>query len=73
MQFGYQNTYQLTDSVSWTKGTHNFKFGYDGEKLIAPQSFTQRSRGDYESSFLSDYLSYSITLRTIWRNALSAT
>jgi hypothetical protein len=52
-QFGYQNTYQLTDSVSWTKGTHNFKF--DGEKLIAPQSFTPRSRGDYEWSFLSDY------------------
>ena len=55
-QFGYQNTYQLTDSVMWTKGAHTFKFGYDGEKLIAPQSFTQRARGDYEWSYLSDYL-----------------
>ncbi|HEX3746286.1 MAG TPA: TonB-dependent receptor [Bryobacteraceae bacterium] len=55
-QFGYQNTYQLSDSVSWTKGVHTFKFGYEGEKMISPQSFTQRSRGDYEWSFLSDYL-----------------
>ncbi|MBS1856905.1 MAG: TonB-dependent receptor [Acidobacteria bacterium] len=55
-QFGYQNTYQLTDSLSWTKGAHNFKFGFDGTKLISPQSFTQRARGDYEWSFLSDYL-----------------
>jgi hypothetical protein len=55
-QFGYQTTYELSDSVSWTKGVHTFKFGYDGEKLISPQSFTQRARGDYEWSFLSDYL-----------------
>ncbi|SPE32770.1 conserved exported hypothetical protein [Candidatus Sulfopaludibacter sp. SbA6] len=55
-QFGYQNTYQLTDSVSWTKGAHNLKFGFDGSKLISPQSFTQRARGDYEWSYLSDYL-----------------
>lgn len=55
-QFGYQNTYELSDNLTWTKGTHTFKFGYDGEKMISPQSFTQRARGDYEWSFLSDYL-----------------
>jgi hypothetical protein len=55
-QFGIQNTYELTDSVSWTKGAHTFKFGFDGSKLISPQSFTQRARGDYEWSYLSDYL-----------------
>jgi hypothetical protein len=55
-QFGYQNTYVLSDAVSWTKGAHTFKFGYDGDKLISPQSFTQRARGDYEWSYLSDYL-----------------
>jgi hypothetical protein len=55
-QFGYQNTYELTDNLSWTKGVHNFKFGFDGTKLISPQSFTQRARGDYEWSYLSDYL-----------------
>ena len=42
--------------MSWTKGTHNLKFGFDGWKQISPQSFTQRSRGDYEWSYLSDYL-----------------
>jgi len=55
-QFGIQNTYELTDSVIWTKGAHNLKFGFDGTKLISPQSFTQRARGDYEWSYLSDYL-----------------
>ncbi len=55
-QFGYQNTYQLTDNVTWTKGKHTIKFGYDGQRLISPQAFTQRSRGDYEYSNFSDYL-----------------
>jgi Carboxypeptidase regulatory-like domain len=55
-QFTIQNTYQATDNLSWTKGSHSFKFGFDGYRLISPQSFTQRSRGDYEWSFLSDYL-----------------
>ena len=55
-QGGIQNQYQLTDNVSWSKGKHNLKFGFDGWKQISPQSFTQRSRGDYEWSYLSDYL-----------------
>lgn len=55
-QFTVQNTYQLTDNLSWIKGAHTFKFGFDGRKYISPQSFTQRSRGDYEYSFVSDFL-----------------
>jgi hypothetical protein len=55
-QSGTQNQYQVTENMSWTKGTHNLKFGFDGWKQISPQSFTQRSRGDYEWSYLSDYL-----------------
>ncbi len=55
-QFAYQNLYQLTDNVNWTKGNHSFKFGFDGWRQISPQSFTQRSRGDYEWDYLSDYL-----------------
>jgi len=55
-QYGYQNVYQLTDNVTWMRGAHTFKFGFDGERNVSPQSFTQRSRGDYEYSFLSDYL-----------------
>ncbi|MBV8573034.1 MAG: TonB-dependent receptor [Acidobacteriaceae bacterium] len=55
-QFGYQNTYQLTDSVTWTKSAQTIKAGFDGERLISPQSFTQRVRGDYQWTTLAGYL-----------------
>jgi hypothetical protein len=51
-----QNMYQATDSISWVKGKHNFKIGFDGRKFIAPQTFTQRVRGDYEYDYLTEYL-----------------
>ncbi len=54
-QFGYQNVYQATDNVTWTKSHHTFKFGIEGRKYISPQSFTQRSRGDYEYSSMDRY------------------
>jgi len=55
-QSGIQNTYQLTEALTWTKGTHTLKFGVEGRKLIAPQVFTQRSRGDYEYNDTLDFL-----------------
>ena len=55
-QYGVQNQYEFNDNLSWTKGAHSLKFGFDGWKQISPQTFVQRSRGDYEWSFLSDYL-----------------
>jgi hypothetical protein len=55
-QFTIQNLYQLADNITWTKGKHSFKFGFDGWSSISPSSFTQRSRGDYEWSYLSDFL-----------------
>ncbi len=55
-QFTIQNTYQLTDNVTWTKGRHTFKFGFDGRKMISPQSFTQRALGDYEYTQITDFL-----------------
>ena len=51
-----QNLYQLTDNVTWIKGRHSLKFGFDGRKYISPQSFTQRVRGDYEWNYLTEYL-----------------
>jgi hypothetical protein len=51
-----QNLYQFTDNISWTKGRHSFKFGFDGRKYISPQTFTQRLRGDYEWKYLTEYL-----------------
>lgn len=55
-QFTIQNTYQVTDNITWTKGAHTFTFGFDGRKYISPATFTQRSRGDYEYSNFSSYL-----------------
>lgn len=43
-----QNTYSAAEAITWTKSQHTLKFGFEGRKLIAPQTFTQRSRGDYE-------------------------
>jgi hypothetical protein len=51
-----QNLYQFVDNITWVKGNHTLKFGFDGRKSISPQSFTQRVRGDYEYASLSDYL-----------------
>ena len=51
-----QNLYQFTDNISWEKGKHSLKFGFDGRKFISPQSFTQRVRGDYEWNYTTEYL-----------------
>ncbi|HLH05439.1 MAG TPA: TonB-dependent receptor [Bryobacteraceae bacterium] len=55
-QYRIQNLYQLTDNLTWTKGNHSFKVGFDGWDAISPSHFIQRQRGDYEWTFLSDYL-----------------
>ena len=51
-----QNLNQLTDNLSWVKGNHTIKIGFDGRKYISPQSFTQRVRGDYQYNNLTEYL-----------------
>ena len=53
-QSANQNTYQATEAITWTKGAHTIKFGVEGRKIIAPQTFTQRVRGDYEYTNLAD-------------------
>lgn len=51
-----QNTYQLAEALSWSKGAHNLKFGFEARKVISPQQFTQRLRGDYYYNTLYQYL-----------------
>jgi Carboxypeptidase regulatory-like domain len=51
-----QNTYQMAEALTWTKGKHTVKFGIEGRKLISPQTFTQRSRGDYEYNSTLEFL-----------------
>ncbi len=55
-QSGIQNLYEATDNVSYVRGKHTFVVGFDGRKYIAPQTFTQRVRGDYQWDYLSEYL-----------------
>jgi hypothetical protein len=55
-QFTIQNFYQGVDNLTWTKGSHTFKFGFEGRKYISPQLFVQRSRGDYNYGLLERYL-----------------
>ncbi len=55
-QSGIINTYQIVNNLSWVKGRHNWKFGADGRKYIAPQFFTQRKRGDYNYTTLGRFL-----------------
>ena len=54
--FTVQNLYQVTDNISYTRGRHSLKFGFDGRKYISPQGFTQRARGDYEYVNLDQFL-----------------
>jgi hypothetical protein len=51
-----QNTYQLAEAITWTKNKHTLTFGVEGRKIIGPESFTQRERGDYEYGNLLRYL-----------------
>ncbi|HJQ35105.1 MAG TPA: hypothetical protein VJ866_23340, partial [Pyrinomonadaceae bacterium] len=55
-QFGIENNYQLVDNLTWLTGNHSFKFGGDFRKIISPQRFVQRERGDYEWLSVADYL-----------------
>ena len=54
-QYAVQNLYQAIDNLSWIKGAHTLKFGFEGRKHISPQKFIQRSRGDYDYPRLSDF------------------
>ncbi len=55
-QSGIENNYQIVDNLTWIRGNHSFKFGGDFRKVISPQRFIQRERGDYEYLFIDDYL-----------------
>lgn len=50
------NTYTLVDNMTKIWGRHTLKFGYDGRRVIAPQFFVQRVRGDYGYTTLERYL-----------------
>ena len=51
-----QNSYQIVDNLSWIKGKHELKFGFDGRDLISASTFIQRLRGEYSYSSLGLFL-----------------
>jgi hypothetical protein len=51
-----QNFYGINDNISWTRGKHTLKFGAEYRQYISPQTFTQRSRGDYEYNTTQRFL-----------------
>jgi hypothetical protein len=55
-EYTIQNTYQLIDNVVLQVGRHDLRFGVEGRKYISPQSFVQRSHGDYEYNAVDSYL-----------------
>jgi outer membrane receptor protein involved in Fe transport len=42
-----QNTYQILDTLTWSRGKQTFKFGGQYDHFIYPQFFLPRSNGDY--------------------------
>lgn len=54
-QSAVQNLYQVVDNISFSRGNHTIKIGFDGRKYISPQTFTQRVRGDYEWDYATEF------------------
>jgi hypothetical protein len=64
-----ENNYQVVNNMTWLKGNHSFKFGGDYRRVISPQSFVQRQRGDYQYNtfdlFLQDISPDALAERTV--------
>ena len=64
-----ENNYQVVNTLTWLKGNHSFKFGGDFRRVISPQSFVQRQRGDYQYNtfdlFLQDVSPDFLAERTV--------
>ncbi|MEJ7618206.1 MAG: hypothetical protein WKF30_14860 [Pyrinomonadaceae bacterium] len=58
-QFNIENNYQVVNNLSYLVGSHSLKFGGDFRRIISPQTFVQRQRGDYQ------YFSTELFLRDI--------
>jgi Carboxypeptidase regulatory-like domain len=47
-QTGIENNYQIVNNTTYLWGNHSLRFGGDFRKVISPQRFVQRERGDYQ-------------------------
>ncbi len=55
-QFVGSATYQLANHLSWTRGRHSVRAGFEAQQAIAPLRFSSNVRGDYEYSALDVFL-----------------
>lgn len=55
-QGSIENNYQLINNISYLAGNHSLKFGADVRKMISPQIFVQRLRGDYQYNTTDRFL-----------------
>ncbi|MBA2504290.1 MAG: carboxypeptidase regulatory-like domain-containing protein [Pyrinomonadaceae bacterium] len=55
-QFGIENNYQVVNQSTYLAGNHSFKFGGDFRRLISPQTFVQRQRGDFQFNTTERFL-----------------
>lgn len=51
-----ENNYQVVNNLSYLAGANSMKFGGDFRKLISPQIFVQRLRGDFQFNNLDTFL-----------------
>jgi len=51
-----QNTYQVADNLTWIKGNHSLKFGFDGRDNTSSINFISNIRGNYQYRSMERYL-----------------
>ncbi len=68
-QGGLNHSYQIYDSVSYSRGNHNFKFGGELRHLIFTSFFLPRGRGDYNyatfDELITDAIPTNVDLRGV--------
>lgn len=55
-QGGIENNYQVVNQSTYVVGNQSLKFGGDFRRIISPQTFVQRGRGDYDYNTLDRFL-----------------
>ena len=63
-QGGFDNSYQVFNTLNYIRGAHNFKFGAEYRNLIFTSFFLPRGRGDYV------YSSFDVLIRDLAPDAV---
>ena len=71
-QGGLNHSYQLYDSLSYSRGQHSFKFGAEVRFLIFTSFFLPRGRGDYNYSTFDELITDSLPTNVDIRGVGSA-